>query len=105
MFRILIFIKNLLSFQYIFQGILNSFNVQRKCFVFQNPFFHFFQIVNTYFGFQASTDWKDLSQSEVQLKPVKNVAPGDSNVGYIVMLVTDFSCWWQNHYVGDFFRW
>ena len=20
------------------------------------------------------------------------------------MMVTDFRCWWQNHYVGDFFR-
>ena len=20
------------------------------------------------------------------------------------MIVTDFGCWWQNHYVGDFFR-
>ena len=29
---------------------------------------------------------------------------GDSDVGDIVMMVTDFRCWWQNHYVGDFFR-
>ena len=29
---------------------------------------------------------------------------GDSDVGDIVMLVTDFGCWWQNNYVGDFFR-
>ena len=21
-----------------------------------------------------------------------------------IMMVTDFICWWQNHYVGDFFR-
>jgi len=27
---------------------------------------------------------------------------GDSDVGDIVMLVTDLRCWWQNHYVGDF---
>ena len=20
------------------------------------------------------------------------------------MIVTDLRCWWQNHYVGDFFR-
>ena len=29
---------------------------------------------------------------------------GDSDVGDIVMIVTDLRCWWQNHYVGDFFR-
>ena len=32
---------------------------------------------------------------------------GDSDVGGIVMfvmIVTDLRCWWQNHYVGDFFR-
>ena len=29
---------------------------------------------------------------------------GDSNVGDIVMLVTDLRCWWQNNYVGVFFR-
>ena len=35
---------------------------------------------------------------------------GDSDVGDIVMMVgdfmmvTDWRCWWQNHYVGDFFR-
>ena len=29
---------------------------------------------------------------------------GDSDVGDIVMMVTDFRCWWQNHYVGDFVR-
>ena len=29
---------------------------------------------------------------------------GDSDVGDIVMMVTDFRCWWQNHYVDDFFR-
>ena len=29
---------------------------------------------------------------------------GDSDVGDIVMMVTDFRCQWQNHYVGDFFR-
>jgi len=34
---------------------------------------------------------------------------GDSGVGDIVgvgdvMLLTDFRCWWQNHYIGDFFR-
>ena len=28
---------------------------------------------------------------------------GDSDVGDF-MMVTDFKCWWQNHYVGDFFR-
>ena len=28
---------------------------------------------------------------------------GDSDVGDI-MMVTDLRCWWQNHYVGDFFR-
>ena len=28
---------------------------------------------------------------------------GDSDVGDF-MMVTDFTCWWQNHYVCDFFR-
>ena len=28
---------------------------------------------------------------------------GDSDVGDLVMLVTDFRCWCQNHYGGDFF--
>ena len=28
---------------------------------------------------------------------------GDSDVGDF-MMVTDFRCWWQNHYVGDFFH-
>ena len=28
---------------------------------------------------------------------------GDSDVGDL-MTVTDLRCWWQNHYVGDFFR-
>ena len=51
---------------------MNSFNVQRKCFVFQNPFFHFFQIVNTYFGFQAYSNKKGLPLSAMQLEPVKN---------------------------------
>ena len=27
----------------------------------------------------------------------------DSDVGDF-MMVTDFRCWWQNHYVGDLFR-
>ena len=27
---------------------------------------------------------------------------GDSDVGDF-MMVTDFRCWWQNHYIGDFF--
>ena len=30
------------------------------------------------------------------------VFSGDSDVGDF-MMVTDFRCWWQNHYVGDFF--
>ena len=38
----------------------------------------------------------------------KPVAPsGDSDVADVVsdfMMVTDSRCWWQNHYVGDFFR-
>jgi len=29
---------------------------------------------------------------------------GDSDVGDIIMMVIDFRCWWQNHYVGEFFR-
>ena len=29
---------------------------------------------------------------------------GDSDVGDIVMMVTDSRCWWQNHYDGDFIR-
>ena len=28
---------------------------------------------------------------------------GDSDVGDF-MMVTDFRYWWQDHYVGDFFR-
>ena len=28
---------------------------------------------------------------------------GDSDVGDF-MMETDLRCWWQNHYVGDFFR-
>ena len=31
-----------------------------------------------------------------------SIKTGDSDVGDIVMLVTDLRCWWQNHYVGDF---
>ena len=33
---------------------------------------------------------------------------GDSDVGDIAMcgfrMVNDLRCWWQNHYVSDFFR-
>jgi len=29
---------------------------------------------------------------------------GVSDVGNIITMVTDLRCWWQNHYVGDFFR-
>ena len=36
--------------------------------------------------------WFDLNEHD-----------GDSDVGDF-MMVTDFRCWWQNHYVGDFFR-
>ena len=31
------------------------------------------------------------------------ILPGDSDVGDF-MMVTDFQCWWQNHYVGAFIR-
>ena len=39
-----------------------------------------------------------------RLQVVSGPYDGDSDVGDIVMLVTDMRCWWHNHYVGDCFR-
>ena len=36
-------------------------------------------------------------------KSATNCTQGDSDVGDF-MMVTDFRCWWHNHYVDDFFR-
>ena len=39
---------------------------------------------------------------------LSGLASGDSDVGdnvmLVFMMVTDLRCWWQNLYVGDFFR-
>ena len=52
-------------------------------------------------------DPTELTQGWVLIFPsrdrLKNKNDGDSDVGDF-MMVTDLRCCWQNHYVGDFFR-
>ena len=42
--------------------------------------------------------------SKKKLKMQSMEENGVSDVGNIVTMVTNLRCWWQNHYVGDFFR-
>ena len=58
--------------------------------------------------FKISLSYSQIGSSSVPFKMVsffKMVSDcvGDSDVGDF-MMVTDLRCWWQNHYVGDFFR-
>ena len=39
----------------------------------------------------------------MRIMNISEVRNGDSDVGAF-MMVTDLRCWWQNHYVGDVFR-
>ena len=45
---------------------------------------------------------------DMNLISLSGLASGDSDVGdnvmLVFMMVTDSRCWWQNHDVGDFFR-